>query len=226
MEATFNLNFTLNIQFGYGTRKNQPMTSGLSQSVYNQTTIPYSTFRSALMALATTTNATTAANSLPTSDPTGGATIYTSVQHAIVLGCATGSAQGYVDIATGNTYFYPHTAPVTGQYDATNIFIHEMTENMGRYGIAGGPGGALGPLDLFAYSTSGRRNFGPETSAPRYFSVDNGATKINDFWTADTSGDPGDWSAADSFMAFGTTGQTEAFSTGDINVVDALGYQA
>lgn len=226
LEGTFNLNFTLNIQFGYGTRNNQPMTSRLSQSLYDQTTIPYSTFRSALMVLATTTNSTTAANSLPASDPTGGATIYTSVQHAVVLGYATGSAQGYVGIATGNTYFYPYTAPVAGQYDATDIFIHEITETMGRYGIAGGPGGALGPLDLFAYSASGIRNFGPETAAPRYFSVNNGETKINDFWTANTSGDPGDWPGADSFMAFGTTGLTETFSTGDINVVDALGYRA
>jgi hypothetical protein len=78
LEGTFNLNFTLNIQFGYGTRNNQPMTSRLSQSLYDQTTIPYSTFRSALMVLATTTNSTTAANSLPASDPTGGATIYSS----------------------------------------------------------------------------------------------------------------------------------------------------
>src|SRR5205823_2986372 len=64
-------------------------------------------------------------------------------------------------------------------------------------------------------------------TTPGYFSVDGGTTPVNTFNTI-TGADYGDWKGdtIDSFNAYGSPGQIETVTPGDITTMDAIGWDA
>ncbi len=98
---------------------------------------------------------------------------------------------------------------------------------MGRFGQSqnGAPTGRYGPIDLFRYSAQGMLDLVPANGA--YFSIDGGATIINSF-NGTGGGDLSDWAGAtpDSYNASIATGLQMPVTSGDLTVLDVIGYDA
>jgi hypothetical protein len=98
--------------------------------------------------------------------------------------------------------------------------LHEITHALGRVN------GTSVVLDIFRFTSIGNRLFtGGSTSAPAYFSLDNGVTDIADF--GQTS-DPGDFlnnfrTTNDPFNEF--VGNLGALTASDVKIMDALGFR-
>jgi hypothetical protein len=86
------------------------------------------------VAHAATASDTTALSNLPTSDPTNGATIWTSTAEAKALGLDAGIwTDGYVGFSSTLAFDYDNSNGVTaGQYDFMGTVMHEISEVLGR----------------------------------------------------------------------------------------------
>ena len=96
---------------------------------------------------------------------------------------------------------------------------------MGRFGQTqnGAASGRYGPIDMFRYSSQGVLDLVPANGA--YFSIDGGATVINTF-NGPGVGDLSDWAGAtpDSYNALVTSGVQLPVTSGDLTVMDVIGY--
>ena len=225
---------TVNITVGYGSIDGQSLLAGAlgeSSTFFNQVPYTYSTIRSALIA-----SAAAGASTLPASDPTNGGNFYVSTaeQKAIGLSGPSSAVDGFVGFASqgvGWTYNTTNGGSVApGTYDFFGVAAHEISEVLGRDLFVGdqdnqgiGPN-SYTPLDLFHYSSNGVRDFLGTT--PGYFSVDGGATDVDDFNT-NPGGDFGDWANSagnDAFRAFSNSGVANPVSQSDLTELSALGY--
>ena len=140
------------------------------------------------------------------------------------------TSDGSVRFSDTFTFDYDRTDGITGgAFDFFGIVAHEFTEVMGRELNAAGNLVAFGPgdhpLDLFKFSAPGVREFVGTNAG--YFSIDGGATNLNNF-NAFTNGDFGDWAASagnDSFLAFSPSGVVNFVSLTDLQVMDVIGWQ-
>lgn len=237
LEATFTNPVTINIAVGWGEIDGQTVPSSyLGESLEN--TAPaytYSQVRSALLANAVSQTAMAAASTLPTTDPTDGGNFDLGTADAKALGLygASSAIDGWVGFysAPGTFTFDPNDRAVAGEYDFIGIALHEFTEVMGRdadLGYGAYPD-SYTALDLFRYSAPGVRDLtagGRHSEA--YFSIDGGNTNLDNFNT-DPDGDFGDWADSagnDSFLAFSNSGVENAFTTTDLTVMQAIGWNA
>ena len=114
---------------------------------------------------------------------------------------------------------------MAGENDFIGAAEHEISEVMGRYGLGqnGRKSGRYSPIDFFRYTSPGALDLAPAYGA--YFSIDGGTTAINTF-NGPNGGDLSDWSGAtvDSYNTGTNLGNESAVSTGDINLMDVIGY--
>ena len=243
-DTTFSNNISININFGWGEVGGStmaPSSVGESSAIYD-TFYTYSQVKSALLAADANTPAMlTAVQSLPTVDPTGGATFALPTAEEKALGIFTGSAttvDGYVGLSSTAAFtFDPNNRAVAGEYDAIGVLEHEISEVLGRTVFTSQQiniSQTAQPnivtvndaLDLFRYTAAGVHTF---QEGPAYFSLNNGVTNLKSFDDGNNGGDSGDWASSsqvDSFDAFGLSGVLQPVSVTDLQVMDLLGYES
>ena len=200
----------------------------------------YSQLKGALLANATTPAAIEAVNNLPANNPTGvNYAISNAESKALGLGSLTANGaenDGTFTFGTGYTYtFNPADRAVPGEVDFIGVAEHEITEIMGRTYILGqevfgsSNGSFYDPFDIFRFTADNTRSL-TLSGSNVYFSINNGATDLNNFNTFDANGgDPQDWAAttpytADSFNAFSQDGYENNITPIDITTMNILGY--
>jgi hypothetical protein len=198
----------------------------------------YANLLSALRAARTSAADTNAVASLPASDPTGGPWwIPRAEAKALKISGLSVPANdtnndGAVMFATPSAdtiYAFDSTnRAVAGEFDFIGIAEHEISEVIGRtYGLNTIlPSGGYVPYDLFRFTASGTRSFDTNATGV-YFSVDNGATQLKQFYPDITMGDIQDWASSDTpdaFDAFVNSGQQLLLSPADITALDIIGY--
>lgn len=229
LSHVFTDNITINIQVGYGEENGNVMSGALGQSqgaVYSWNE-SYSQLRSQLIADGTSPDDAAAAGTLGASDPAGSGAYVVTTAQAKALGLMWGNAagiDGWVGLSSQYAMSYdPNHRSVSGEFDAVGIFIHEITEVMGRVGSMGSAFGTneYTALDLYHYSGAGARDMNLEASN---FSVD-GQHMLNQFGDPSQT-DVADWGASvygDSF-GYGFMGSIGAVSPTDLREMDVIGY--
>ena len=134
---------------------------------------------------------------------------------------------GTVTFGAGHSYtFDPANRAVSGKMDFIGMMIHEITEVMGRIpGLGSNFFGAFLPFDLFRYTANNVRGLTNGNSI--YYSIDNGATNLKNFYFPNGDGsDPQDWAngTSDTFNARSSSGVQMDFTAVDKQVMDVIGY--
>jgi len=167
-----------------------------------------------------------AADSLPLQDPTSDGYLYLSGAQAEALGLADAASapnpEGQVTFGTGGAElnFSTTNLAVAGEIDFVGVAEHEITHALGRYSF--GDPTPVSLMDLYRYAAPGIRSTDP--ALPNYFSIDNGATNLDNFATYD---DYSDWAvsaAGDSFDAISDAGVANTISSADKTLLTALGF--
>src|ERR1700738_1469709 len=221
---------TFNVNVGYGEINGQSLSpNALGQSEQSQVfSTTYSGVRNALLAQ----NAP-GASGLSLNAPAGSpGQLYISLGEATALGLApnNGSLDGYVGFSSiSNIFSYSSAAaPPPSEYYFVGVVEHEFSEVMGRVSYLD-YAGAYAPIDLFRYSAPGVHQF--TTGAASYFSINNGATNLdnwNNFQTGN-GGDLADWAPSagnDAFNNNSYPGVINALTSTDITLMNALGWGA
>ena len=207
---------------------------GLGASSYSLPSHTFSQITNALTSDSTSADDATAVANLPTSDPDTSTHTWTMTpaeEMALGLIPDNGTASdGSVRFSNTATFDFDRTDGITaGAFDFFGVVAHEFTEIMGRELNAVGNTAASGPgdhpLDLFKYSAANTHEFVGTNAG--YFSIDGGATNLDNFNTA-TNGDFGDWAASagnNSFLAFSSSGVVNFLTPTDLQVMDVIGWQ-
>ena len=181
---------TITINVGFGETTLDGTTTWLASNVLGASTstgidVSYGRLRAALKASPGSSDQSTAAASLPSTNPTGGGRFYVAEAEAEALGLTKGPEHGGAVGAIGISGTQPLTYASTngaaaGTYDALGVIEHEISEVLGRTSAlsAHDGSGVHTPLDLFRYSSSGVRALQPGTG---YFSIDGGNTALATF---------------------------------------------
>jgi hypothetical protein len=219
----FSDHITVNITFGEG--------GGLGSSSTNILSIPYATYRAALVTHATTANDTVALANLPiqaTSPADGQAELFVATANARALGL-TGPG-GTDSTITLNTSIMNFTRPPgnPGKYDLKAVAEHEIDEALGFGSGLNVPVGSREsrPQDLFRYNGKNSRSYTTNTGENSFFSIDGGNTILLAFNQSGGGADYGDWaSSATPHVqdAFGTPGATPDLNT-ELTNLDVIGY--
>ena len=131
---------TINVAVGFGEVGGQPLGSGaLGQSLTNLIPTTYAQLRNALTGDVTTAADASAVATLPAGDPTGGQ-YYIASAEAKALGLYSGSGiDGYVGFrsAAGTMDYDTSDGVSPGSYDFFGVFLHEISEVMGRQLLVG-----------------------------------------------------------------------------------------
>jgi hypothetical protein len=228
---------TVNIQVGYGEDDN-----GAFQITANDLSlggalafqsVDYSTLRSDLVANATTAADRLAIGSLPTSDPTNGATFFVGDADARALGLLPATStvmDGAVGFSNSVSWNYnTNGQAVPGEIDFVSDAELELIHSLGMQ--IGTPSGGETPFMLFRYSAPGVReltvNSDGLTTPPAYFSIDGGQTNLGNY---DTSGDStlfkagGNTADNDTLTNFYSPDQEHVFSATDALELNVLGF--
>ena len=229
--GAFTDNVTVNLSIGYGEVGGSAMPNGaLGATQTYLTSTTYKSLVNALKADMTSAADHGAVASLPGADPTGNGHYWVSTAEGKALGIYSGTGlDGSVGFASTAAFDYDASNGVaSGSYDFFGTVAHEFSEVMGRMLLAGSRISifphSYTPLDLFHFASAGVRTFSGTKAG--YFSVDGGATNLENFNT-NPSGDYGDWSSlkgVDAFNAFATSGQVAPVSTADLTALDAIGW--
>lgn len=244
LDSLFTNPIDININVGWGEVDGQALqANAIGESIglyYNNA--PYTTVAHDLTltdsAASNSSVAHQAAQNIPTTSPIVNSLSITSAE-AKAIGAVSNSTatDGYVGFDSSYSYTFNSTTSIApGTYDFTGLVFHELTEIMGRTGMlpstcTSSTGSSYSciaqtPLDLFRYSAPGTLDTNSPGSS-NYFSVNGGQTVINTFNTV-SGADYGDWAgaSANAFNAFiGSTGTVQPFTTGDLEELNALGYQ-
>ena len=239
-ETTFTDPITVAIEF-------HGMSSGLGASVSAVYSVNYSSYRTALIADATTVNDTTAlASSIPSgaTDPANG---QTKISIKPALGRALGFATPGVTLTssgfctfTGDGCVGINTGITTlngGIYSMLAVVEHEIDEVLGLGSGLSSDGsiflGQAMPEDLFRYASAGVRSFATNAcsgSVPTaYLSLNGGTTNLTGLNNCNNGGDYGDFSTNSPAMvqdAFATSGASASLTASSVEslLLDAIGY--
>lgn len=232
LQSHFSNNITISVSFGFANLGN----GFLAQNHWgNVVDTDYATLRAALISHATTADDIAMANSLPTTDPSGGQVWKVTGGMARLLGLAGASSNQFdVQLVLGSGVswnFDPNNRTADpNAYDAIGAIEHEISEGgFGRVGGLGDQNSAWGPLDLFRYSSAGNHDYTDgRDGLPTYFSID-GTNLLTPFHNSASSGtfdgqDPGDWDIGDDSFGFGQPGHIGALSQTDLRLLDILGW--
>jgi uncharacterized protein (TIGR03437 family) len=209
--STFtNANANIYITFG---------NTGLGQSLTELNLVPYSSYRSALIASESSANDMTAVtNSVPPANPFGSDVVALTDANARALGYSAAPGlsgadnsccyDGIITISSamessGGLYF--RTGSIgPGQYDFYSVVEHETDEVLGTascaFGCNFGSTVAFSPVDLFRYHSNGTRSFAPgnnnsclsSNNANGCFSID-GVHMLRHYNNLNNGEDAGDW---------------------------------
>jgi hypothetical protein len=228
LESAFTTPVTVNISVGWGEVGGQMLEGGVLGENSTRLTGPF-TYAQIRAALTAQGNVAALAG-LPAFNPAGNQTFEIPTAEAKALGLISASAAVDGAIGISNSValtFDPNNRTVAGAYDAIGTLEHEITELMGRISSTGqGHSLGLSVLDLYRYASPGAHQF--TTGSPAYFSLDGGATNLDNFNT-NAAGDGGDWAAsagADAFLAFTAAGKAGLVTPADLLVMQALGWSA
>jgi hypothetical protein len=229
LQSTFTIPVTINIAVGFGEVNGDPSTLqtvggdlGRSQFFFGPS-VTYTQLRNALI-----NEGAPGASTLPTTAPTS-KNLDMSRAEEKALGLFTDNTSmldGWVGFSTTAAFSYdPNNRAVAGKYDFIGVVEHEITEVMGRLSNLN-QSGEYAPIDLFRFSASGVRQL--TTGSPSYFSIDNGATNLNNWnnFTTGNNGDLADWApsaAPDSFLDNSNSGVVNPVTATDITLMKALG---
>jgi hypothetical protein len=224
INATFENPANITINVGYGEVGGEALSPGsLGESLTGYTnSISYSEVRSALIS-----QGALGSDTLPTSSPFA-TPLGVPLAEAAALGLYNpgSNAVGSVGFSSSFPFDYSTTnRAISGEYDFIGVVEHELTEVMGRFSLI--EGGEYTPLDLFRYAGDGVRQTG--TGAPSYFSIDGGATNLDNYnnFQSGNSGDLGDWAPSagdDAFDDNSNIGVENVMTPTDIKEVAALGW--
>lgn len=233
---------TVQIDFG-------EVDSGLGQSATYQYDISYSTYLSLLEENQNlSSEQTTALSSLgltapytspnPTTNPVNGSSLIQTTGALLrALGVDAPPPEGqpdstidfnpeYVDDSTGT--------PPGDEYSLESVVAHEMDEVLGiggdgsqlndvYYGYTSATG-AVGPLDLFRYSSPGVRSYTTALGPDPYFSIDGGETNLVYFnQTGSDGSDFADWGNGTTDSGYGNTPPNVQDAYGSPGTAPSLG---
>jgi hypothetical protein len=236
---------TLNITVYWGTNgASNPFSNGIAlsesdaQLEYQPGSFGYPQVTNALWASRKTAAQISAYTNLPGSDPTpNGSTWLMPRCEAKALGLTMFAEpnDSVNDGAIGFTTdpgivfdFNPTNRAVVGEYDFIASAEHEMTEVMGRTTYRMDVYGYYLPFDLFRFTNSGAANITAEATNA-YFSVNGGATVLEDYNEPYNGGDLQDWESPsippDSFDAYAYDGDENYLSYADLIALNVLGYE-
>ncbi|MEI7710821.1 MAG: NF038122 family metalloprotease [Rhodospirillales bacterium] len=223
------------------------MSTGLGASVSAVYSINYSSYRSALIADATTVNDTTAISSSIPSGATDPVASQLKISVKPALGRALGFATAGVTLTssgfctfTGDGCVGINTGITTlngGIYDMLAVVEHEIDEVLGLgSGLSSNGTVFLNqamPEDLFRYASVGVRSFATNacsgTVPNAYLSLDGGTTNSTNLNNCNNGGDYGDFATNSPAMvqdAFATAGASPSltFASVEARLLDAIGY--
>jgi hypothetical protein len=219
---------TVNIQVGWGENNGQSLGNGVATGIFvNYTTLNYNQLTTDLANNYTSDEDTVAYNSLPNNDPTGGGNFYVSPAQEKAWGLLAANSSeidGTIGFGTNVAFdFNPNNRAVSGEIDFIGVAEHELTHALGRVAGLQYQFGAnvYTALDLFRYSAPGTEQF--VGGQPAYFSIDGGATNLNNY---DTASDYADWASTVKYDSFGYaySGVVLPVSQTDVTEMDVLGF--
>ncbi len=242
-QNTFSDNITVNIEF-------HNMSTGLGQSVFFVFNVPYTSYRTALGANATSaddatalantpsgsTNPVTASSNIQVKSPNGRALGIITPEQPFGGACPTASFTGSgcigLNVALANSI---------GPGILMTVVEHEIDEVLGLGSAL--QGGTITPTnpwteDLFRWASPGVRSFAPNpsttkpscTSTPQsFFSIDGGTTDLNEFNNCNNGGDYGDWithtpSQVQDAFTNGTGSPSLSVASTEVRALDVIGY--
>jgi hypothetical protein len=187
--------------------------------------VTYAQLKSYLQANVSSPADATAVADLPAVDPTAGGSFYISAAQEKAWGllpATGGEIDGYVGFSSTAPFNYdPADRSSPSGFDFIGDAEHELTHALGR--IAAFPPFGYTALDLFRYSAPGVLQL--VGGQPAYFSIDGGATELNNY---DTTSDYADWNSSyagpDSFDASSTFGVENPVTLTDITEMNVLGF--
>lgn len=232
LESHYTDAVTVNINVGYGEVAGSAMGSGaLGQSSSYLMNVTYASLVAALTADNKDATDASVIASMPAAIPVNGFVWITTAEGKALglLSPNDPSTDGYVGFSSTYGFTYNNAGGVApGTFDFNGTALHELTEIMGRIMLTGGSVGpyanSFTPLDMMHYAAPGVRDF--SASTPGYFSVDSGTSNGGGFNTV-AGGDSGDWGSTmgnDAGNAFSYGGVVNAFSSADLTVMDAIGW--
>ena len=227
-QARFSDPITVTIQF------KEISTPGFyGQSSWSYYNLSYSSFRSALIAHATTTNDALAVSLLPagSANPVTGTTfvsVKTANMHALGFSGASGLPGGFDGIIGLHTsqLNLSRATTVSTEGDLLSTACHEMDEVLGMSSGLDFASPHPLPQDLFRYSSTGSRSY-TTNGDDAYFSIDGTNLLARCNQTA-SSGDYGDWWVAGSHTprvqdSVATNGKTPNPNV-ELIALDVIGY--
>jgi hypothetical protein len=225
---------TVNIAVGYGEidgyrlapnalGESLPGISGQAGYVFLES---YRQSRSALLAQNAPGSST-----LPSASPAPGQLAMTAAEaKALGLYSSSTGLDGWVGFSSSpNIFSYSAgSAPGSNQYYFIGVVEHEFTEVMGRASFLDQAPSYYSLIDLYRYAAPGMRQLG--TGAASYFSIDGGSTNLDNWnnYQTGNNGDLTDWAPSAGYDAFddnGYPGVINQFTTTDITLMRALGWQ-
>jgi hypothetical protein len=236
---------TVNINFGWGEVGGSPISSGVGAS----STFQYATTYAALYNAAKATETTSAVQlaavaSLPTTDPTSGATFSIATAEAAALGFNTQgfTIGGSAGLNSSSAFSWTQTSVATNTTDAIGTLEHEISEVLGR-SDTGGKNNEYSLLDMFRYTAANGLSTNPlgaavgprdqpfvtgyNGNAPSYFSYNGSTTTLLYETPANVAGgaDVADWAPSVSRDAFGDgpNGAADLVSGTDLQEMNVLG---
>jgi internalin A len=214
--------------------KFEKMTTGLGHSQWWFISIPYSQYRSALVADARTTNDAIALAHLPAGSinpvtPSSNVSVKSANLRAIGLPGTSGLPGGYDGVIGLNLSLMNVSRSTIDpfKFDLVAVAAHEIDEVLGLASALPSPSfNSPLPEDLFRFDSSGRRSF-TTSGDDAYFSIDGGETFLARF-NQTSGGDYGDWwsiglhepQVQDAFLARGATPDLET----ELTALDVIGY--
>ncbi len=241
-QNTFTDNITVNIEF-------HSMSTGLGQSVFFVFNVPYTSYRTALGANATSaddatalantpsgsTNPVTASSNIQVKSPNGRALGINTPEQPFGGACPTASFTGSgcigLNVALANSI---------GPGILMTVVEHEIDEVLGLGSALQGTTTPADPWteDLFRWANAGHRSFATNTSTTHpcgsgtgasFFSIDGGTTDLDDFNNCNNGGDYGDWithtpsQVQDAFIN-GSASPSLSVTSPEVRALDVIGY--
>ena len=231
-ESVFTNPITVNIQF-------YTMSGGLGTNTSPIYTVPYSTYRTALVNSGASPDDATAIASVPAGlgNPinAGSITLTSAVGRALGLNTPEITFDSPCPSFTGSGCIGLNATLAKSHNDLLAVIEHEIDEVLGL-GSALGFSTTPAPEDLFRWASPGTRSFATNSSTARpcvapsaFFSIDGGVTNLNAFNNCDNGGDYGDWithtpsQVQDAFTNF-SAGPFLSLTSTEVRVLDVIGY--